>query len=553
MGVRSCVAVAVAGVLALSLGLWACGSRHSGSFGAGVSPAALRAHLEFLADDELEGRLTGTRGYDLAATYMATQFASLGLKGDAQEGSYFQKVPLRRTEVVPEATSVTLSAGPRTVQLGHPADVIFLDTHQAAQGAVRAPVVFAGYSVSAPEFGYDDYQGLDVAGKIVAFLVLEAPARFPSAERGYYMDWSVKRQAASDHGAVGVLGVMTPAVETRVPWKWLATASNSMRWLDGDARVGGIAGGVGPSPILSRSAAQVLFEGERYELRDILTAVEKGEPPRFQTTKAATIRYTSRHTPVGSVNVLAVLEGADPVLKQEYVVFTSHLDHLGIGAAVDGDAIYNGAFDNASGCALLVEVARAFSQLSGKPRRSVLFAAVTAEEQGLVGSDYLAHHLPVPLEKIVAIVNVDGAIPLSPGLRDVLAFGSEHSSLGPAAAQAAAESGFEVSPDPYPEEGTFVRTDHYPFVEQGIPALFLAPGVRSNDPKVEALEAHKKWLVTRYHSPKDDASQGFDYETGARFARFVGLVGYKVAMERARPTWNEGDFFGKRFGRGRAR
>ena len=553
MGVRSCVAVAVAGVLALSLGLWACGSRHSGSFGAGVSPAALRAHLEFLADDALEGRLTGTRGYDLAAKYMATQFASLGLKGGAQEGSYFQKVPLRLTQVVPEATSVTLSAGAKTVQLGHPADVLFFDTHQAPQGSMRAPVVFVGFGVSAPEFGYDDYQGLDVAGSIVAFLVLEAPARFPSAERGYYMDWSVKRQVASDHGAVGVLGVMTPALEMRIPWKLLENTSNSMRWLDGDGRVGGIAGSVGPVPLLSRSAAQALFDGEQHGLADIFAAADKGEPPRFQTTKLATVRYASHHTPVESVNVLAVLEGADPVLKQEYVVFTSHLDHLGIGTAVDGDAIYNGAFDNASGCALLVEVARAFSQVVEKPRRSVLFAAVTAEEQALVGSDYLAHHLPVPLEKIVAIVNVDGAIPLSPGLRDVLTFGSEHSSLGPAAAQAAVESGFEVSPDPYPDQGSFVRTDHYPFVEQGVPALYLAPGYRSNDRRVEPLEAQKKWLVSRYHSPKDDASQGFDYETGARFARFVGLVGYKVAMESARPTWNEGDFFGKRFGRGRAR
>jgi hypothetical protein len=213
MGVRSCVAVAVAGVLALSLGLWACGSRHTGSFGAGVSPAALRAHLEFLADDALEGRLTGTRGYDLAAKYMATQFTSLGLKGGAQEGNYFQEVPLRLTHVVPEATAVTLSAGAKTVQLGHPADVLFFNTHQAPQGSVRAPVVFVGFGVSAPEFGYDDYQGLDVAGSIVAFLVFEAPARFPSAERGYYMDWSVKRQVASDHGAVGVLGVMTAALE----------------------------------------------------------------------------------------------------------------------------------------------------------------------------------------------------------------------------------------------------------------------------------------------------------------------------------------------------
>jgi Zn-dependent M28 family amino/carboxypeptidase len=256
---------------------------------------------------------------------------------------------------------------------------------------------------------------------------------------------------------------------------------------------------------------------------------------------------------VESVNVIGVLEGTDPLLKREYVVFTSHLDHLGVGAAVDGDAIYNGALDNASGCAVLLEVARAFSQLAARPRRSVVFAALTAEEHGLVGSDYLAQHPPVPVEGIVAVVNVDAAIPLSPGLRDVLIFGREHSTLGPVAAQAAVETGFEVSPDPFPDQGVFVRTEHFSFVKQGIPALHVAPGYRSSRPQVQALEAHLKWLATTYHSPKDDGTQTFDHETGARFARFVGLVGYRVAVGRARPAWNEGDFFGRRFGGARGR
>jgi Zn-dependent M28 family amino/carboxypeptidase len=530
-----------------------CDSSPGGGFGASVSPAALRAHLEFLADDALEGRLPGTRGYDVAAKYMAAQFAALGLDGAAENGTYFQRVPLRRTEVVPEATSVTLTNGASTVHLGGSSDLLVFDTHQASQGAVSAPVVFAGYGVSAPELGYDDYQGLDVAGKIVAFLAFEAPARFPPAVRGYYMDLGVKRQAASDHGAVGVLGLMTPAMEAKVPWKLLETSSSSMRWLDAAGKAGGIAGDVGPSPILSRSAAQTLFEGEPRGLAEISAAAGKGDPPRFPTSKVATVTYASRHTSVEGVNVIAVLEGTDPVLKREHVVFTSHLDHLGVGAAVGGDAIYNGALDNASGCAVLLEVARAFSRLAARPRRSVLFAALTAEEQGLVGSDYLAQHSPVPVDRIVAVVNVDAAIPLSPGLRDVLVFGREHSGLGPVAVQAAVDTGFEVSPDPFSDQGVFVRTDHFPFVKQGIPALHLAPGYRSSRPQVDALEAHLKWLATTYHSPKDDGTQPFDYETGARFARFVGLVGYRVAVERARPTWNEGDFFGSRFGRGRRR
>jgi hypothetical protein len=281
---------AAVGALGLCSLLCGCSSRPGGGFGAGVSPAALRAHLEFLADDALEGRLPGTRGYDVAAKYMAAQFAALGLEGAAEDGTYFQKVPLRRTEVVSEATSVTLTAGASTVRLGDSSDLLVFDTHQASQGSVTAPVVFAGYGVSAPELGYDDYESLDVAGKIVAFLAFEAPARLPPAVRAYYMDLAVKRQAASDHGAVGVLGLMTPATEEKVPWKWLEIGSSSMRWLDAAGKVGGIAGDVGPLPILSRSAAHALFEGEPRGLAETLAAAGKGQPPRFPTSKVATVR-----------------------------------------------------------------------------------------------------------------------------------------------------------------------------------------------------------------------------------------------------------------------
>ena len=403
---------------------------------------------------------------------------------------------------------------------------------------------------------YDDYAGIDVKGKIAAVLFFEAPSKFPAPIRAYYMNGYVKRQIATDHGAAGILAIMTPELEKKFPWQLLQTMVQSlpsMTWLDSQGRVLGLDARSGPGPLLNRSAAEALFEGERHNLAEIFTASAKGEPPRFATNKTATVRYKSRRTSVESANVVAVMEGADPELKSEYLVFSTHLDHLGIGPAVDGDAIYNGAFDNAGGCAVMLEIARAFSQLSSRPRRSVMFMAVTGEEQGLLGSDYFANNSPVPIEKVVANINFDEPIPFVPSLRDVIAHGAEHSSLGRTAAQAATESGLEMSPDPFPDQGMFIRTDHYSFVKQGIPALFLEMGYKSSEAGVDVLKARMKWMETVYHSPKDDVSQKFDYRTGARFARFAGLVGQKIAMETERPTWNDGDFFGKRFGRGRGK
>ena len=520
-------------------------------FGVAISPQAMKAHLEFLADDALEGRRTGTRGQELAAKYMAAQFAAVGLKGGMPDGSYYQKVLLRRTEVIPESTSILLNGPGKAVKLRYSTDSLLLDTHQAAKGTLSAPVVFVGYGVSAPEMNYDDYAGFDVKGKIVTLLFFEAPSKFPAPIRAYYMDNDVKTQIAADHGAAGVLAIRTPQLEKKFPWQFmqreLTIGYNSMRWLDSQGRVHGLDARLAPSPMLNRSAAEALFNGERYGLDDIFAAAGKGETPRFATNKTVTVQYESRHTPVESANVVALIEGTDPALKSEYVVFSTHTDHLGIGPAVDGDTIYNGALDNASGCAVLLEIARAFCQLPARPRRSVMFVAVTAEEQMLVGSDYFANNSPVSIEKVVADVNFDGPIPLQPSLRDVVAYGSEHSSLGQTATRAAAESGFAVSPDPRPDEGLFVRTDHYSFVKKGVPALFLNPGYSSGEAGLDALNAQMQWSVTIYHSPKDEASQKFDYPTGARFARFAGLVGYKVAMQNERPSWNSGDFFGKRF------
>jgi Zn-dependent M28 family amino/carboxypeptidase len=242
------------------------------------------------------------------------------------------------------------------------------------------------------------------------------------------------------------------------------------------------------------------------------------------------------------------LRGSDPRLAQEYVAVTAHLDHLGLGPARDGDAIYNGAFDNASGTAALLELAAAFASGPRRPRRSILFAAVTAEEKGLLGAEYFVHNPTVPLKDVVAALNMDMFVSLFP-LRDVVAFGAEHSSLGETTEAMARRLGLERAPDPFPEQVVFIRSDHFAFVKKGIPALMLSSGLRSSDPSVDGPALFGRWITTVYHSPKDDLAQPIDFDEAARVARLYYLIARQVADGDARPAWKPGDFFGTRFGR----
>jgi len=249
---------------------------------------------------------------------------------------------------------------------------------------------------------------------------------------------------------------------------------------------------------------------------------------------------------VDSVNIIGLFEGSCPTLKHEYLVYTAHADHLGIGPPVDGDSIYNGAIDNAAGCAIVLEVAKAFAALGERPKRSILFVFVTGEEAGLLGADYFVHNPTVPINRIVANINVDGGISLVP-VNAIVAFGVEHSTFAGLTEKNAAQLGLAISPDPFPEEGFFVRSDQYPFVKQGIPAAMLELGFESPLPDVDPLQILKTWLVTDYHTPKDDLHQSLDYDSSVRLARFAFSLGYDVAMDTRPPQWNEGDFFGAEF------
>ncbi len=305
--------------------------------------------------------------------------------------------------------------------------------------------------------------------------------------------------------------------------------------------------GVRRSASLSEAGVKAFFANAPKSLDAVFEAAEAGTPMSFALPHRLRYARSSRHAKVRSCNVAGLLEGSDPELARETVVFTAHLDHLGVGEAVDGDAIYNGAFDNASGTSVLIEVARAMAGMSQAPRRSVLFLAVTGEEKGLLGAAYFMDKPTVPLDGIVANVNLDMFLMLHP-LRDIIAFGEEHTTLTQPVRRAAARLGFEVTPDPMPSEVIFVRSDQYEFVRKGIPAVFLVAGFKGHEPgKVSAMT----WMRDIYHTQKDDMSQEMDLQSGVTFARANLLVGWEVANDDARPTWNEGDFFGEKFARDR--
>lgn len=513
-----------------------------------VSPARLKEHIRYLASDRLRGRGVGTPGYDSAAQYMAKQFAMLGLDSAGTEG-YFQPVPLRRARAV-EGSSLVLvgKAGRRALVPFR--DYVPFPLQIALRSEVTAPLVFVGFGVTAPERDYDDYGEVDVKGKIVVLLT-GAPAAFPPAERAHYANGRTKRDNAVGRGAVGLLVVRTR--DQTFPWDRLVRQSRrgEMRWLDSAGAPADVSPNIRGAGMLSDSTATSLFEGGPQSLRDVLDSAEAGKSRAFDLPVRATMRTVSAHERIESRNVAGLLRGSDARLRDEVVVFTAHLDHLGVGEPVRGDSIYNGALDNASGSAALLEMARAFTSLPVPPRRSVLFLSVTAEEDGLLGSDYFAQHPTVPIERIVANVNIDGLAILYP-LRDIVVLGAEHSTLDSTVARVARRMGVAVSPDPFPQEVFFVRSDQYSFIRRGVPALFPFMGLQS-DSGVDAPARFKEWFATRYHTPQDDVDQPMDLESGARSAQLEFLMGLEIANAAERPVWKAGDFFERTFGRARGR
>ncbi len=512
------------------------------------NPDRIEADVTFLADDLLRGRDTGSEGYRIAANYVAAEFARLGLKPAGNNDSYFQEVPFKTAQVDMEKSSMSITIGgdSRTLVLGD--DFFMAGSVQNPHGEVTADLVFAGYGIYAPDLGHDDFEGLDVEGKIVVALS-GAPTSFNTEIRAHHGSSATKGQALRDRGAVGLVTFSTLEAEKRRPFARLKRfiGFKSYDWVQPDA--------VEPSSLkasasVSHDVARTLFANAEKDLDAVLAAAADGAPKGFALNATATLKRASKLSDTfESPNVLAVLEGSDPELKNEYVVLSAHLDHIGVSERAKGeDKINNGALDNASGVAILMEVARAYVRAGDRPRRSILFAIVAAEEKGLLGAEYFAHYPTLEKSNLIANVNLDMPILLY-DFSDVVAFGAERSSLGPVTEQALAKIGVSLSPDPMPQEGIFTRSDHYRFVQQGIPSVFLVtgwgPGVGGKD----GGAIFREFLGNTYHSPADDLSQDIDFEAGAKFAHANWLIANAIANGDARPTWNEGDFFGETFGK----
>ena len=502
--------------------------------------AAMKAHVMFLASDAMRGRDAGSPEYDIAAQSVASQFYAAGLRPAGDDGSYLQKVPLIK---VGPADMGKLSLNGQALTFGQ--DYLPGVNPAAADITLAAPVVYVGYGVSSPT--RDDYAGLDVRGKIVA-VVRGAPTGLDSEEAAHFGGLPTKAAIAKAKGAIGIIALQTPEVSARMPMaKTVATAQpTSVTWAEADGKGHIMGGGVPTLATLSAAGAEKLFAGSGTSWAKAAAALSgKGKFRGVALKPRLDVAIKTVTTPLPSYNVAGILPGSDPTVAPETVVLSAHLDHVGVGAPnKKGDTIYNGAMDNAVGIASLIEEAKRFKASGKAPRRSILFLAVTAEEKGLVGSDYFAHNPTIakvmPGAKMVADVNLDMPI-ITYKFTDVIAFGAVRSTLGDIVKRAAATAGVSFSPDPMPDMALFVRSDHYRFVQQGVPSVFLWPG--TSGPGKAAVDA---FFANNYHQPSDEVVQGppIDWESGERFINVNYQIARDIADAAQRPAWNKGDFFG---------
>ncbi|WP_430635470.1 M28 family metallopeptidase [Sphingomonas hankookensis] len=463
-------------------------------------------------------------------------------RGD--DGSYLQKVPL--ASAVPVGQGRLTAAGRPALTFG--ADYLTSTSFLEPDFRRAGEVVFVGRGVVDPAHGTDDYAGLDVRGKIVAYLY-GAPASLPSEIRAHLASGDTKRATAATHGAIGVIQIENTEQTHRYPFSYLTSIYRSprMTWVAKDGRPH-VAGAAAPSiASLSAEGAAKLFTGSTLDWAAVVKADAAGQPlPRGATGVRVSSRQRSKVARFASSNVVGILLGSDPALKGQYVALSAHLDHIGISTdptlPKGADRINNGAMDNGVGTAAMIEVAKQFAADPRKPRRSLIFVSVTAEEKGLIGSEYFASHPTVPKGAIVADVNLDMPI-LSYRFQDMVAIGADHSTVAQAVARAAGKRGIALSPDPEPEEAIFVRSDHYSFVKAGIPAVSLDTGWAG-----PGRAAVADFLEHRYHQPGDDMNQVFDWTAGRMFVTINHDIALDLADATDRPRWNRGDYFGLLYG-----
>lgn len=507
--------------------------------------SAMKAHVMFLASDAMRGREAGSHEYDIAAQYVAAQFYAAGLRPGGDDGGYLQKVPLIGYKLADKGNFIWTPAGgqPQTLVFGQ--DFVPSPNPAKAETSLSAPIVFVGYGIVAPDYKRDDYRGADVKGKIVAYIG-SAPADYDGEERAFFSSAPNKARIAAEHGAIGVIQIESP----RIGRSALPFAATVQQWERERVTWARDASGASPdgAPILgtlSMAAAARMFADARTSWDQVRKAADSDKaafsPVPLKGTLSVAIKTDTR--PMPSSNLIGMIPGSDPKLKDEVVILSAHLDHIGVGRPdKTGDTINNGAEDNAIGIASLIEEAKRFAASGKPPRRTVMFLAVTAEEKGLVGSDYFANHPTVPLRSIVADVNLDMPLITYP-FEDMVVFGAQRSTLGPIVERAVASVGVSMSSDPMPEEGIFVRSDHFRFVQQGIPSVFLWPGQKG-----PGKAAWADFMANHYHQPSDEISQPLDWAQGVRFVTVNYAIAREVADNDERPRWNKGDYFGTYFG-----
>lgn len=517
-----------------------------------VAPEALKEHVAVLASDALEGRDTGTKGYDEAAVYVAKQMRAKGLQPAGVKGTYFQPIVFKEMRVIADSAQLVVRGQGAPTLLQYAADYYFFINPRSPRIAITAPLVYAGYGVTAPDYGLDSYAGMEMAGKI-AVVLSGVPEGLPPEEGAVFSSVSRKAADALQAGAAGVALIYSLKDEKVYPYEsrsQRAVDNGSITWIDDAGSAYSSYGDLSAIIRFSPEAGETLFDGAEHSYEAVRKAAFDGEAlASFELPVTLSISHILEERSLVSSNVIAKLPANAPAAAdgedtpKGAVLLMAHLDHLGIGNAVDGDEIYNGAVDNALGVASILEAASAAAALPQVRGRDLYIAALTSEENGLLGAEYLARHLPMPTADLVAVLNIDMPVAFYP-FAAVQASGEVHSSLGALAGQAAKQYGLGLEDDPMPEEAIFVRSDHYAFVERGIPSVYLNIGVTTPEgSEIDGLAELDGFLMTHYHMPSDEITLPIDWQAAARFADVHVEILRTLLTTDIAVEWAEDSFF----------
>ena len=507
-----------------------------------LSPERIREHTRFLSSDLLEGRGVGQRGGDLATEYIATQLALTGAKPAGDNGTYFQSVPLVGVETQPAATMSASGSG-KTLDFRWGEDFVSVSPMQRPDVRFEAPAVFVGHGITAPEFHWDDFKGVDVSGKLLILFTNEPPSTDPKFFDGtaltYYGRWTYKYEEALRHGAAGVLIIHTTPTAS---YGW-DVVRNSWARETPFVKLGPNDKALSMQGWITRESGDTLLALSNHTVDELLAISEKPDFKPIDLGIRIRVHLPSKVRDIETRNVAAIIPGSDPQLKNEAVIFSAHWDHLGIGTPVNGDAIYNGAIDNATGCAILIELAHAWASLPEKPRRSAVFLSVTAEEGGLKGSEYYAAHPLIPPAKTAIVINYDALYPWGKA-KDVVVTGAERTTAWPTVQQIAKRMNLAISPDDAPEAGHYFRSDHFSFAHAGIPAFSIGHATEfAGHPAGWGKQMYEEYNSKHYHQPSDEFQPDWDFTALAQAAEFGFLLGQDAANQAKLPDWRPGDQF----------